>query len=211
MGRKHQFAIKARCCDCTDQQNLFEEEHNHDKKLKRTMQQPGNIQESPRYEMVPFDGNPLWRDVRAESKTSGNETRSPKPKLKPVSKGKIEREKIVEIRQLDMNFDGGDYDVIANDSKGFSQGGNQKQKPGGERHDAVYDSLSVMTQASQQQMDLFRRMMYLMTLLLVIVFLTAAASLALTVMIMMSEKSFSLNQPTPTPGRLPEGEGGYLV
>jgi len=164
------------------------------------MQQPGNIQESPRYEMVPFDGNPLWRDVRAESKTSGNETRSPKPKPKPVSGGNNEREKIVEIRQLDMNFDGGVYDVIANDSKGFSQGGNQKQKPGGERHDAVYDSLSVMAQASQQQMDLFRRMMYLMTLLLVIVFLTAAASLALTVMIMMSEKSFSLNQPTPTPG-----------
>ena len=68
-------------------------------------------------------------------------TSSPKPKPKPVSGGNNEREKIVEIRQLDMNFDGGDYDVIANDSKGLSQGGNQKQKPGGERRDAVYDSL----------------------------------------------------------------------
>lgn len=162
------------------------------------------MQQSPRYENTSVHGNPLWENVSRESQTSGRETDSPKPaaKTKPGNGGNHGREKIIEIRHLDINYDGGVYDVIGNDRKNAPQ--HAKQGSWGEHHDAaVYDSLTIMTHATQQQMDLFRRMMYLMTLLLVIVFLTAAASLALTVMMMMSRKTSTLNEPTPSPGRLP--------
>lgn len=162
------------------------------------------MQQSPRYENTSVHGNPLWENVSTESQTSGRETDSPKPatKTKPGNGGNHGREKIIEIRHLDINYDGGVYDVIGNDRKNAPQ--HAKQGSWGEHHDAaVYDSLNIMTHATQQQMDLFRRMMYLMTLLLVIVFLTAAASLALTVMVMMSRKTSTLNEPTPSPGRLP--------
>lgn len=161
------------------------------------------MQQSPRYENTSVHGNPLWENVSTESQTSGRETDSPKPatKTKPGNGGNHGREKIIEIRHLDINYDGGVYDVIGNDRKNAPQ--HAKQVSWEEHHDAaVYDSLNIMTHATQQQMDLFRRMMYLMTLLLVIVFLTAAASLALTVMMMISRKTSTLNEPTPSPGRL---------
>ena len=167
------------------------------------MQRAGKMQESPRYEMTSVDGNPLWRNVTTESITSGKGTNSPKPKTKPGSGEQTHREKIVEIRHCDMNHDGGVYEVIANNSKGAPQDGKERQRTGGESGDVVFDSLNIMTQATQQQMDLFRRMMYLITMLLVIVFLIAAASLALTVMIMMSGNTLRWNQPTSSPGRFP--------
>ena len=172
--------------------------------MENILLQQRKMQRSPRYENTSVHGNPVWKSLSTEpSKTSGKETDSPKPKAKtkPGKEGNHTREKIVEIRHLDINYDGGVYDVIANDSKSAPQCA--KLGPRGEHREAVFDSLNIMTQANQQQMDLFRRMMYLMTLLLVIVFLTAAASLALTIMMMMSGKTSTLNEPTPAPGRLP--------
>ena len=169
------------------------------------------MQQSPRYENTSVHGNPLWKNESTESQTSGRETDSPKltTKTKAGDGGNHGREKIIEIRHLDINYDGGVYDVIGSDRKSAPQ--HAKQGSWGEHSDAaVYDSLNIMTHATQQQMDLFRRMMYLMTLLLVIVFLTAAASLALTVMMMMSRKTSTLNEPTPSPGRLPRREGPPL-
>lgn len=161
------------------------------------MQQQRKLQESRRYEMTNLHEKPSWRNVITESKV----TTSPKPKPKHGSGENNGREKIVEISHLDMNYDGGVYEVIANDKDKQWEA----QKPSaGDHRDTVYDSLNVISQTSQLQIDLFRRMMYLMTLLLVIVFLTTAASLALTAIITMSEKTFS--QPTPAPGKLSGGE-----
>ena len=139
-------------------------------------------------------GNQLNVNADTESKTSEEQFRLTTPKPKSASVGQTDRENIVDIPQFDKSYDGGVYEVIANNGKGVLQGG---KKPS----DAMYESLNIMAQATKQQIDLFRRMMYLITLLLVIVFLTAAASLAFTVMIMMSEKSLSLHQPAPSPGR----------
>ncbi|KAJ7370661.1 hypothetical protein OS493_030775 [Desmophyllum pertusum] len=104
---------------------------------------------------------------------------------------------MVEIRQIDMSYDGGVYEVIANNSKALPQ--DRKLPARRDPREAVYDTLDTITQATQQQMDLFRRMMYLMTVLLLIVFLTAAASLALTVMMLISGNTLSLHQPTSSP------------
>ena len=65
--------------------------------------------------------------------------------------------------------------------------------------DAVLDSLNVVTQTMQQQMDLFRRMMYLMTLLLVVILLTEAVSLALIVKTSKPERCPS--KPSLSPGQ----------
>ena len=64
---------------------------------------------------------------------------------------------------------------------------------------AVLDSLNVITQTMQRQMDLFRRVMYLMTLLLVIILLTAAVSLGLIVKTSKPERCPS--QPSLSPGQ----------
>ena len=57
--------------------------------------------------------------------------------------------------------------------------------------EAALAPLTAITLPTKQQMILFRRMMYFISLLLVIVFLTAAASLALTVTILTSGKTLS--------------------
>ena len=67
-----------------------------------------------------------------------------------------------------------------------------------EGSDAVLDSLNVITQTMQQQMNFkFRRMMYLMTLLLVVILLTAAVSLGLKVRTAKPERCPS--QPSLSP------------
>jgi len=136
-------------------------------------------------------------DVDKDNKTTGkaNET---KAKSTPTTEGQKELEKIVEIRQFDMSYDGGVYEVIANtDAKTLPK--DRQPRFGNDHRDAMYDTLNTITQATQQQMDLFRRMMYFMMVLLLIVFLTATSSLILTVMILMSENTLSSNQPTLSP------------
>ena len=136
-------------------------------------------------------------DVDKENKTTGKASKST-----PTTAGQKELEKIVDIRQFDLSYDGGVYEVIANtDSKALPQ----DRQPGFENdhRDALYDTLNTITQATQQQMDLVRRMMYFMMVLLLIVFLTATSSLILTVMMLMSENTLSSNQPTLSPGMWP--------
>ena len=133
-------------------------------------------------------------DVDKENKTTEKASKSTL-----TTAGQEELEKIVDIRQFDLSYDGGVYEVIANtDSKALPQ----DRQPGFENdhRDALYDTLNTITQATQQQMDLVRRMMYFMIVLLLIVFLTATSSLILTVMMLMSENTLSSNQPTLSPG-----------
>lgn len=66
---------------------------------------------------------------------------------------------------------------------------------------AVLDSLNVITQTMQRQMDLFRRVMYLMTLLLVIILLTAAVSLGLIVKTSKPDHERCPSQPSLSPGQ----------
>ena len=114
----------------------------------------------------------------------------------------------IEIPQVEMDCQGGVYKVIANTN---SSGLKLESKPGERGHEAVYESLIARTLATQQQLLLFRRMMYLISLVLVIALLTAAASLGLTVVIMMSGKTLSLSQPTSAPGRYPVREEFNLL
>ena len=137
-------------------------------------------------------------DVDMKTKTTGKANQT-KPKSTPTIGGQTELEKIVEIRQFDMSYDGGVYEVIANTEQTLPIH-DRKPQFRDDHRDAMYDTLNTITQATQQQMDLFRRMMYFMTVLLLIVFLTATSSLILTVMMLMSDNTLSSNQPTSSPG-----------
>ena len=163
------------------------------------MERPLKLPEDPRYEMTRFGTPRLERkDTDNENKTERRADQT-KPKPTPaINRQQTDVEKIVEIRQFDMSYDGGVYEVIAN-SNALPQ--DEKPLSGSDRPDALYDALNSITQATQQQMDLNRRMMYFITVLLFIVFLTAATSLALTVQMLMSENSSISNQPTSSPGR----------
>ena len=166
------------------------------------MQRQVRSKENPCYELTSAHGTPRSlhkADVDKGNKTTGKATQT-KPKSTTTTGGQKELEKIVEIHQFDMSYDGGMYDVIANtDDKTLPQ---DRQPPFGNGHrDAMYDTLNTVTQATQQQMELFRRMMYFMTVLLLIVFLTATSSLILTVVMLLSpDNTLSSNQPTFSPG-----------
>lgn len=165
------------------------------------MQRQGRSKDNPCYQMTSVHGTPRSHhkaDVDKDNKTTGKANQT-KAKSTPTIEGQKELEKIVEIRQFDMSYDGGVYEVIANtDAKTLPK--DRQPRFGNDHRDAMYDTLNTITQATQQQMDLFRRMMYFMTVLLLIVFLTATSSLILTVMILMSENTLSSNQPTISPG-----------
>ena len=165
------------------------------------MQRQVRSKENPCYEMSSVHGTP--RSLHKANVDKGNKTtgkaNQTKAKSTPTITGQNELEKIVEIRQFDMSYDGGVYEVITNtDSKALPQ----DRQPGfkNDHGDALYDTLNTITHATQQQMDLVRRMMYFMTVLLLIVFLTATSSLILTVMMLMSDNTLSSNQPTLSPG-----------
>ena len=100
-----------------------------------------------------------------------------------------------------MSYDGGVYEVIANSDAKTTPQDVGKPRLGTNHRDAMYATFkNTITQATQQQIDLFRRMMYFMTVLLMIVFLTATSSLILTVMMLMSDNTLSSNRPTFSPG-----------
>lgn len=145
------------------------------------------------YEMASIHRNPLY--VNSKDKTTNNSGRQEVKPRDHLAENKS-REKIVEIRHVDINYGSGAYEEIANDSNDS----NQRSRARGIHHDPttrVYDSLYMIAQTSQQQMGLVKRMVYVQCLVLVIVFLTAGASLALTVIIIKSGGKTVLNQQQP--------------
>ena len=158
------------------------------------------MQENPQYEKTPISEH--------VSKMKGNDSTewlttvkaSTKPKSRRASTGKAEKEKNpreLPGQKISQLYDGGIYEVIANNNNGIPV----KQAAGGdEQPDKVYDTLNVLAQTMQQQMDLFRRTICQMTLLLVIILLTAAVSLSLIIQATTSEK-WAHQTPSPA-GRL---------
>ena len=167
----------------------------------KIMQRQVRSKENPCYEMTRAHGTPRSlhkADVDKDNKTTRKANQT-KPKSTPTTTEQKELEKIIEIRQFDMSYDGGVYEVIANtEAKTLPK--DRQPRFGNDHRDAMYDTLNTITHATQQQMDLFRRMMYFMTVLLLIVFLTATSSLIMTVMMLMSDNTLSSNQPTLPPG-----------
>ena len=147
------------------------------------------MQENPQYEKTPItervskmkgNGNTDWLNtVKASSK--------PKSKSETTS-GRADKEKSpreLPVQKISQLYDGSIYEVIANNNNEMPM----NQAAGGdEQPDKAYDTLNVLAQTMQQQMDLFRRTMCQVTLLLVIILLTAAVSLALIIQATMSEK-----------------------
>lgn len=152
------------------------------------------MQDRKRHEVSSIRVNPLY--VTADGKLKNN---SQKTKRNPNSGSgeKGSREKIVEIRQLDMNYGSGVYEFIANDSKDPLRARKGHEDQAGVH---ISDSFIMMAQTNQQQMNLLRRMMYLLCLVAAIVFLTAAASLSLTMIILKAEKWNLFQQPNSFTG-----------
>ncbi|KAL9953441.1 hypothetical protein ACROYT_G040862 [Oculina patagonica] len=140
----------------------------------------------PQYEMSSIDSAHPLKSADIEMQSTGKGTSET-----------TEAEKTGAFPEAEVGYEGGVYEVIANDNKNLPK--DEKKSERASLPETVYDSLATMTQAMHQQMDLFRRMMYLMTVLLFMVFLTAAASLVLAVLI-ATGKALSSNQPTSSTG-----------
>ena len=125
---------------------------------------------------------------------------NPKPVLMRTTTGKNDNENASEERPV-QDVGGAVYnEVTANSNSAIIQGAEQASWRPLEGSDAVLDSLNVITQTMQQQMNFkFRRMMYLMTLLLVIILLTAAVSVGFIVKTSKPERCPS--QPSLSPGQ----------
>ena len=106
-------------------------------------------------------------------------------------------EKTGAFSEAEVDYEGGVQEVIANEERNLPN--DEKKSEPFLLQKAAYDSMATLTLALHQQMALFRRMMYLMSILLLIGFLTAAASLALAAL-MTTGTTFSWNQPTSSPG-----------
>ena len=158
------------------------------------MQRPEETQEEHYFDLTNVDGAHLY--VNAGSKGSASE--NPKPVLMRTTTGKNDKENASKERPV-QDVGGAVYsEVTANSNSVIIQGAEQASwRPEGS--DAVLDSLNVITQTMQQQMDLFRSMMYLMTLLLVVILLTATVSLGLIVKTSKPERCPS--QPSLSPGQ----------
>jgi len=155
------------------------------------MQGPGETQEERYFELTNVDGAHLYVNAGSEGSASEN----PKPILMRTTTGKNDNENASKERPV-QDVGGAVYsEVTANSNSVIIQGAEQAL----EGPDAVLESLNVITQAMQQQMDLFRRMMYLMTLLLVVILLTAAVSLGFIVKTSKPERCPS--QPSLYPGQ----------
>ena len=156
------------------------------------MQRPGETQEEHSFElMTNVDGAHVYMNAGSEGSASEN----PKPVLMRTTTGKNDNENASKERPV-QDVGGAVYsEVTANSNSVIIQGAEQAL----EGSDTVLDSLNVITQAMQQQMDLFRRMMYLMTLFLVIILLTAALSVGFIVKTSKPERCPS--QPSLSPGQ----------
>ena len=152
------------------------------------MQRPGETQEE-HFELTNVDG------VHVNAGSEGSASENPKPVLMRTTTGKNDNENASKERPV-QDVGGAVYsEVTANSNSVIIQGAEEAL----EGSDTVLDSLNVITQAMQQQMDLFRRMMYLMTLFLVIILLTAALSVGFIVKTSKPERCPS--QPSLSPGQ----------
>ena len=156
------------------------------------MQRPGETQEEHSFELMTIvDGAHVYMNAGSEGSASEN----PKPVLMRTTTGKNDNENASKERPV-QDVGGAVYsEVTANSNSVITQGAEEAL----EGSDTVLDSLNVITQAMQQQMDLFRRMMYLMTLFLVIILLTAALSVGFIVKTSKPERCPS--QPSLSPGQ----------
>ena len=156
------------------------------------MQRPGETQEEHSFElMTNVDGAHVYTNAGSEGSASEN----PKPVLMRTTTGKNDNENASKEGPV-QDVGGAVYsEVTANSNSVITQGAEEAL----EGSDTVLDSLNVITQAMQQQMDLFRRMMYLMTLFLVIILLTAALSVGFIVKTSKPERCPS--QPSLSPGQ----------
>ena len=127
--------------------------------------------------------------------SEGSASENPKPVLMRTTTGKNDNENASKEGPV-QDVGGAVYsEVTANSNSVITQGAEEAL----EGSDTVLDSLNVITQAMQQQMNLFRRMMYLMTLFLVIILLTAAVSVGFIVKTSKPERCPS--QPSLSPGQ----------
>ena len=156
------------------------------------MQHPGETQEEHSFElMTNVDGAHVYTNAGSEGSASEN----PKPVLMRTTTGKNDNENASKEGPV-QDVGGAVYsEVTANSNSVITQGAEEAL----EGSDTVLDSLNVITQAMQQQMNLFRRMMYLMTLFLVIILLTAALSVGFIVKTSKPERCPS--QPSLSPGQ----------
>lgn len=156
------------------------------------MQRPGETQEEHSFElMTNVDGAHVYMNAGSEGSASEN----PKPVLMRTTTGKNDNENASKEGPV-QDVGGAVYsEVTANSNSVITQGAEEAL----EGSDTVLDSLNVITQAMQQQMTLFRRMMYLMTLFLVIILLTAALSVGFIVKTSKPERCPS--QPSLSPGQ----------
>ena len=156
------------------------------------MQRPGETQEEHSFElMTNVDGAHVYMNAGSEGSASEN----PKPVLMRTTTGKNDNENASKEGPVQDVGGAVHSEVTANSNSVIIQGAEQAL----EGSDTVLDSLNVITQAMQQQMDLFRRMMYLMTLFLVIILLTAALSVGFIVKTSKPERCPS--QPSLSPGQ----------
>ena len=159
------------------------------------MQRPGKTQEEHYLELITnVDGAHLYMNAGSEGSASEN----PKPVLMRTTTGKNDNENASEERPVQDVGGAVHSEVTANSNSVIIQGAEQASWRL-EGSDTVLDSLNVITQAMQQQMELFRRMMYLMTLFLVIILLTAALSVGFIVKTSKPERCPS--QPSLSPGQ----------
>ena len=159
------------------------------------MQRPGETQEEHYFELTNVDGAHLYMNAGSEGSASENS----KPVLMRTTTGKSDNENASKERPVQDVGGAAVYsEVTANSNSVIIQGAEQASWRL-EGSDTVLDSLNVMTQAMQQQMDLFRRMMYVMTLLLAVILLTAAVSLGFIVKTSKPERCPS--QPSLSPGQ----------
>ena len=155
------------------------------------MQRPGETQEEHYFELTNVDGAHLYANAGSEGSASDN----PKPVLMRTTTGKNDNENATKERPVQDVGGAVHSEVTANSNSVIIQGAEEAL----EGSDTVLDSLNVITQAMQQQMELFRRMMYLMTLFLVIILLTAALSVGFIVKTSKPERCPS--QPSLSPGQ----------
>ena len=159
------------------------------------MQRPEKTQEEHYFEVTNVDGAHLYMNAGSEGSAGEN----PKPVLMRTTTGqKNDNENASKERPV-QDVGGAVYsEVTANSNSVIIQGAEQASwRLKGS--DAVLDSLNVVTQTMQQQMDLFRRIMYLMALLLVVILLTAAVSVGFVVKTSKPERCPS--QPSLSPGQ----------
>ena len=141
------------------------------------MQQATGNTEDGQYEMASIDGSCSAKEAGFDMQPPGGNTDT-------------------DIRHVEKDYQGGAYEVIANTKNAL-----QKEETNlAGRGPEADGSLAAIILATQRQMILFHRKLFLMALLLVVFFLVAVASLVLALTLMISGQSFSSIQPTSSPG-----------